>query len=189
MVMPTIFTDRANSISASYDWFDFAANAGYKLLYATGMENSAAETFVLTPEAIMSDAHNTGTTDLGAGTHEFNFDITFNSPVTVAAADAFVCCYLSSTGAGVNTSVRMTVFHVSTGAVETSLGTETSRIVNNAAYSPVSFNFALTKKAFAIGEKLRLCVELIVTANFGDIRWDTTGTYPLKLYVPFKVEL
>lgn len=161
--LPINFDIPAEGAIASYDWFDFATGAGYKKFYCVGGYNSTEKQYILTTEDMRSDAENQSSGDLGAGTTNYSFDVTWGRPITIAGADAFM--YFTQYTTVASTSyMTCTVYHVTVGGTETSIGSGISD--TGGAVAPGHkklFKFTLTKKSFGIGEKLR--VKLSFTSN------------------------
>src|SRR3990167_5093806 len=164
--IPVAFRSGGGDNQFSFDWFDYAAGAGYKTFYCcAGKDNSAAQYF-LTTQTIASDNDNTNTGNLGVGTVEVNFDITFNNPLTIAAADCFIQFTGNAIAASDSGYVIATIYHVNAAAVETSLGTVQSSTVTSVGGGSIqrkSMKAALTKKSFGIGEKLRAEIQFVVS--------------------------
>ena len=174
---------------ASYDWYDFASNIGYKNFYATGGYDDAAKSYFLSPVLISSDEENCKLT-IGATTTELNFDITFNKPVTIAAADAYITFFLYHSGI-LNSYLQAILYHVAADTTETSIGGDTSNSLVTAGADTYykCFKFTLTKKHFAKGEKLRLSLLYTGGGNFCTLFYDAETSQELSITVPFIVNL
>lgn len=209
--MPTPFTIPDTSI-ASYNWIDTIGGAGYKRFYAAGAEDSVSVKYFLTTNVFDSSGSPTGVANTNRGVYTYtnagadfdiDFDITFGVPAIVMNADAIVnfTIYIAGTAAADSTPT-VTIYHVR-GVTETSLGTATGVKIDSGAdiYVRGAFKIPLTKKSFAIGDKLRLTfacdnanatVKLYhdpasaLTATDADSR--TIGT-DLTLDIPFKIDI
>ena len=182
------FLRSAEGRIASYDWFDFAAGAGYQTFYCVGGKDNSGNQFFLSTQALESDAENVNTST--SSTADVDFDITFNKPVTIAGADAYFRCSIT-TGGGVSAYIVANVYHVTAAGVETSIGTGTCDSVAASQTNAIkSWKFTLTKKSFSIGEKLR--VNFIFTSSGATSTFQhnagTTGN-TLKAEIPFVVDL
>ena len=193
MTVPVYFREPSSKVSFSFDWFDYAAGAGYKTFYPIrGHEDSGGISLLAQSTSFHSDsaANYQYTTQAGVGSTEHNFDVEFSKPVTVAAAVAYANFYMQTAG-GATGRVEVEIFHVDTGASETSIGSE---LTDNQA---TGFNYwkfltiSLTKKHFGIGEKLRVEVTITHVAGAGSVRvyHDPAGTYPFVIAIPFIVDL
>ena len=155
--LPVVFRSGMGDSRFSFDWFDYAAGAGYQRFYAAGAWHSGgAVRFLTTQTATDPDDVNGARYSAGASV-DVDFDITFNNPVTIAAADSIVNLTSYQQSAG-NTSFVVNVYHVTSGGTETSLGTITSGNTDAGAlgYIRRCARVTLTSKSFAVGEKLRL---------------------------------
>ena len=151
------------------DFFDFISGAGYKRFYLAGLEDSVGQKFLLTNDTGLSADENNARL---LGTTDTDYDITFDNPVTIAAADASISYTVFASGAGGQSmTIVWTVYHVTSGGTETSLGTVTdtgSDGVGGNAWYRRSVKLALTSKRINKGEKLRVNVAATQTAaTFG----------------------
>ena len=197
--VPSVFRNAGGDRTASYDWFDFATGAAYKEFDACGAANSAGSIYFLSNQTFDADSTNLQFGDSA----DLDFDINFSTPVVIASADAFInFTSYNNTGAKTNTIV-FTLYHVTTTGVETSLGTVTCTATSaNPFYLRKCTKFAVTSKAVAIGEKLRLNVVHSDDGGTSYIYIDpksrvtqtetgsgaTIGT-DLKINIPFKVDI
>jgi len=199
----------ASPITASYNWIDFVTQAGYVRFYGVGSTLTAGVTYLLTTTAVDSG---TGDTSGTAGFKTFgvagadidiDFDITFNRPVTIAKADAFVNYTLwHEANADINSSV-VSIKHVDTGASETVIGTASIEAHTQAPenYWREALKIALTETVFSIGEKLRITITVVNNAanntaifhdptsslSFTDSESRTIGS-DMTIDIPFKVQ-
>ena len=175
-----IYFRRTSPKIASYDWVDFTSGAGYKKFYgACAINAGPTKSYFLTTKVIDSatgsgamglTTRGIGTWAAGAGGDiDIDFDITFNVPAYVATATAMLNYTFWNDGTA-STTATINVYHVSTGAVETSIGTITGATqTTDDAYYRECFKIALTGKTFGVGEKLRLNVILTNLAATGII--------------------
>jgi hypothetical protein len=203
MPIPIYYRKSAEGATASYDWFDFASNVGYKRFYAAGATHaSAAKVYFLTTTSGMnSDFENCG---YDGNSADIDFDITFNMPIILAASNVYVNVSTRSQNAATTSHFHITVYHV-TGVTETSLGTiESSTITQGgagSAYYRRAVVVPITEKHFKKGDKLR--INLVWTcSNGGYVYFDpasslslteattgrTIGTN-LTVDVPIKIDL
>jgi hypothetical protein len=150
--------------TVNVDYFDYAAGAGYKKYYLAGALDSVGAKYFLTVDSnLISDSANICI----AGAADLDFDLTFNNPATVAGVEATINYTTFTNHAAANFRAVWTIYHVSAAAVETSIGTITDSTSNGLySYHKRCVKLTLTKKHFAIGEKLR--VNVITTFNHGD---------------------
>jgi hypothetical protein len=209
MVMPTIFTERGSEINAVYDWYDAISNVGYKIFYCCAKTDSVSTSYFLTANKIDSNPPNTGGS-FGGGVSmdlEFDADITFNAPAVIAAGEAIINASWENTQtSGTGMYAVFTLYHVNLAAVETSIGTATTATHAGGAFPPYQWRecvkMDVTAKSFAIGEKLRLNVQIWGGMSAGgstafNVYHDpssrsafaTTSGTDLKVVVPFKVTL
>jgi len=182
--LPVNFPLPSESASVSYDWFDFATGAGYKTFYGIGAQETTNKQYFLHTSLIESDVNNRNTDSLGEGSHVYNFDLNFSIPVTIAAGAAIAGIEISSTAA-VSVYATIGVYHVR-GVTETSLGSASTRTISNTMDVECVTKFNLTKKAFAIGDTLRLKVTLVSGGNSGKFVY--AEATPLKISIPFEVK-
>lgn len=159
MELQKIIPEQASQIIASYDFFDFASNVGYKTFYGF---NDVSGSYALTTNTIYSEDIYSSITN----GEELIFDITFNRPVDVAAADAIINYQFGFVTADTSEqrdfTATFTVYHYD-GTTETSLGSVIVDIAeglqgNNWGY-PLATScgiVALTQKHFSPGNTLRL---------------------------------
>src|SRR3990167_9435134 len=161
--LPIVYRSGSGNLTFNVDYFDYAANAGIKKFYAGGSEMSGATVYFLTPnktssgaDVLIISAQNATTT----GT----YDLTFNNPVQVAAADAIA--EFTTFGNTATQDVRVTISHVR-GSTVTTLGVKdlAQRAMGANEYSRESMVIPLTAQAFAVGDILRLAVAVRETAN------------------------
>lgn len=199
--VPIVYRTGSGNLTFSIDYFDYAANAGYKRLYAGASEMSGATVYYLTPQTIATgpdllwlQAQNATIT----GT----YDLTFNNPAQVAAADAL--CEFTTYGNSATFDVVVTISHVR-GATVTTIGQKTlaSRASGAAEYSRESMVIPVTQQAFSVGDKLRLAVKLTEQANqisrvfldpssrdtFTENATGATIGSDFVLLMPFKIDL
>lgn len=168
MTVGTIFRDRSSKTIASYDWYDAGLGSGYKRFYLGATTNSAATEYFLTNEKIAS-TRVASTLIVKNTSTELNFDLTYNNIVRISGAAVMNFTFYN--GAGASGHAHVTVYHVSTGAVETSLGTVQTETLTSvgAQYYQLCLKIALTEKSFGVGDKLRIEVILTETTNVDNV--------------------
>lgn len=204
MALPMPFQISGGNISPSYDWFDFAAGAGYKRFYAAACDISGSTLYFLTSKQIDGDVTARSVTITNTNT-ELNFDITFNSPITIATSEA-VINWTTQQSNGASVYAIFTFYHVDASSTETSIGTVTTSTrnagadVNDRRLTKVS----LTQKSFGVGEKLRLEVKFYTSGagknatifydpasrqTFAESATGATIGSDLTIDVPFRIDL
>lgn len=201
MGVPIVYRKSSEKL-ASYDWFDSSAGAGYKTFYPIRATLSGSTVYWLTSK--LADAEYNTNLAVTSGNTELNFDITFSNPVQVASADAYIE-YTQALGTNSSGYIIFTIFHVDSAGTETSLGstvTDTRSTGGSAETIRRVQKIALTKKSFAIGDKIRLSIDVYRTAGTITIYYDpnsretftesgsgaTIGS-SIKLNVPFRIDL
>lgn len=175
--IPIAFRQGTGNLSFNVDYFDYASGAGYKKYYLAGSKDSVSSKYFLTADSsLISDNDNM---EVAGNAQDKDFDLTFNNPAVIANAEATINYTVEMNGLDGDTfAVTWTVYHVSTGSTETSLGTVTdytSTDGNPANYREKCVKLTLTEKPLAIGEKLRINA---VTAMSGSGKFyiDPSGT-------------
>jgi hypothetical protein len=185
------FLRSAEGRIGSYDWFDFATGAGYKKFYCVGGKNSVGAIYFLSSNLMESDAENTGTGNVGSGTYDYDFDITFGRPVTIAAADAFFRHKQSSTTAGNWCYMTINVYKVDLAAAETLIGQGVGDTTSGVSLNQVKMiKWALTKTSIGVGEKIRVNLIFTTNGNYTSFQYDNgTSGNECYIYLPFVVDL
>lgn len=185
------------------DYFDWVRGAGYKKYYLAGLcTTTGNKEYILTSDGnLVADSANMS---IGGNGFEEDFDITFNSPVTVAAADAMInyTSYMSS-GAGDHFNLTIIIYHVR-GATETQIGTVTSDSDDGSTpiYRSKAAKMALTKKHFAAGDKMRVTIQIsssqVSTTQLAYIdpagsishtgQWGSTVNSSFSINLPFEIQ-
>lgn len=154
-------------IIGSYDWLDVSSGAGYRRYYPVGCNNSTTVYFLSTKA--LDTATGLYSTTLSGGYADdpkMMIDLDFDVELKLASiifGDALInLSYNSSINVGGNSYIVINVYHVSTGGVETSIGTTTT--ANRATTGAVAYfrdciKVVLSKKNFGVGEKLRLNIQ------------------------------
>src|SRR3990167_10347556 len=175
--LPVVFRSGSGDARFSFSWFDFATGAGYKTFQCVGGNSSGGATYFMSAGDMDSDGNNMSINTSGT---TLTFDITFNNPVTIAAADAFINWTDYLPGASKTSSIVFTVYHVDLAASATSLGTATSDTRTSGGTASTSHRLlkaALTKKSFGIGEKLRVTVAWTHNdSSNSQLYYDSMGT-------------
>lgn len=199
MVVPIVYRKQGEGTIATYDWYDFGSSLGYKRFYAGANDDAGGAKYYLITQQIASDYTKCVITASGGGGTEANFDVMFNRPTTIKG-DALVN-YTARTAGGGGVTVQVIIYHVTSGGVETQLGTATHAGVAAATQYRQCLKIALTQKSFKAGESLRLCVIAVGGAtDYIDIdpaarrTFVETGT-GANIYsdffvdIPFKIDL
>jgi len=201
MGVPKVYRAGSTPVTFNFDFFDFINGVGYKKLYFGAMITSAANQYILTPDATLtSDDSNVKVA--ANGTFNIDFDIEFENPAIVAGADATIS-YTVVGGAGNTFAATFTIYHVDSGATETQIGTVIAETASGITSSVrKSVNVSLTRQEFRPGEKLRVTGDFIsnapgcfmladpsgrVTAG-GDVSTSTNNSSAF-ISVPFEVGL
>ena len=211
-LVPVVFR-KSPGYNVQYDWLDATTGAGYRRYYACCADltpDSAAEKF-LTTRTLDSEpwfialAKNNGAYTLDI---DYDFDITFQLPATIAASTAYVQALRKVTSADMDSYLVINIYHVTAAAVETLIGTATTEAWAGGtdAYMRDIVPVTLTKKLFGIGEKLRLNVQVYTLCNpagaetitlyfdpssrevYDEYNGATSGT-DLTFDVPFEIDL
>lgn len=181
--LPVVFR-KSTGYTASFDWMDATTGHGYRRYYGAGRVTvaQALDTF-LTSRIVGSSSRDTTSVkgfvlNNGGGGAEIDvdFDITFQVPATVAAADAFVALTIQISGTSESSKGTVTIYHVTSGGVETSLGTISNSTITSAAagtsYYRLLFKVTTTEKHFSAGEKLRVNFTSTETSESLDLHFD-----------------
>lgn len=185
--LPISFAIPGEAAVASYDWFDFATGAGYKQFYCVGGYNSVAKQYFLTTQALESDEENQFV-QIGAGTSDLDFDITWGKPIILAASPVYFRVKITTTSATAYMTVN--VYHVTTGGTETSLGQGISDTLPTDSDHVKVFKFDITKKSFGVGEKLRINTILTSSGSSSSFVYNAgTAGSEMSVQIPFEVQL
>ena len=203
MVVPSIFTVTPPSAISSYDWFDFAAGAGYKKFYCAGCDINGSSLYFLTTRTMDGDINQRSNGIVNSNV-ELNFDITFQNPTMVAAGEAIINTTITPANA-TTTYIIFTLKKVDLAAAETDIGTVTtsSLVATGASNYRRLTKLTTTQTSFGVGEKLRLEVKFYSAgAGTSTIFFDPasrqtfteTGTGAtigsnLTVDVPFRIDL
>jgi len=208
-LIPQNFPIAGETSVTSYDFVNSILNLGYVVFYPLITDDSSGAGYSLTTEVLESSYNNrkiASTTQNVYVTQQF--DITFNSPATIAGAVAQIAYTLTNDVANATGNAKFDFFHVRS-AAETSIGTVTgaSTVITNVADAHrLSTKATLTEKHFAVGDILRIKVGVVNSANANGMEiWvdpaslsvpneaDTSDTPAiptnLKIQVPFKLNL
>ena len=163
--LPINFRSGSGNLTFNVSYFDYAAGAGYVKYYLAGTDDSVSIKRLLTTDSsLISDLNACAITATG----DYDFDLTFNNPAQIAAADATINYGLELFGNdGFTVTAAWTIYHVTSGGVETSLGsiTDTGSVDGNPLqYHVRCVKIPLSTRVLGIGEKLRVNV-IITTAN------------------------
>lgn len=201
--LPQIYRRSADNLNFNVDYFDYAAGAGYKRYYLGGSEVSGANVYFLTTDTIDGSV-DVRSLPAASATASQAFILTFNNPATIASADA-ICEYTSSTNNAMTYHSNIQVFHVDSAGTGTSLGKAFLAARTSGAgstYIREALVVALSQKAFGVGDKLKIVVELVSSGNTANIYFDpgsrqtfteggsgaTIGS-DFTITLPFKIDL
>lgn len=203
MAIPTIFTQSSKQQIAAYDWYDSYTNTAYKKFYGSvGIITGGTKVYFLTDRVLYSgmgdDTTNATYTEVNGETKTLTFDITFKNDTRIGGT-AYINYSTYTWGTGTLQAV-LTLYHVTSGGTETSLGTVTGLAVSTAAATDKRqlVKFELTEKAFIPGETLRLKVAITETGDGAAAKFyhDSSNAYnitvesvptSLELNIPFKI--
>lgn len=203
MPVPIVFR-RGGEQNTTFDFYDVASGAGYKRFYCSVSNLTAGNAYYLTDQVNASPVtYELVQAPVAWGFEEFNFDLEFNKTLTVKGDAIFKC--ITHNEEHTSSYVVVTVYHVSTGAAETSLGTATSSTVSTAdtveSTQYVNLKCALSLKTFNKGEKLRVEVKfycLDIEGGFENdmaIYFNPLGTVvdgldsSMTIDIPFRIDL
>lgn len=185
--LPLTFRRGNEGSVASYDWIDLTSGFGYKKFYLTNgsLTGGTVQRFLIT-ESIESEPASID------GDFDSDWDNEFKVPAYVKGDAVFnVYRYCPN---NVTHSYVVTIYHVTAGGVETSIGTATGTTFTgfsaSGAAQRATVKITLTPKNFGIGEKIR--VTLVVTdANGTATTYFNNGTtgQDCLVFIPFKIDL
>jgi len=164
MVVPIVF--RRSSPGGTYDWVDVLGGVGYRTFYPCYADISTGDVamLVVNPDFVSSPrmAYTTVAGTPVAG-QDHDFDLLFNESAIIRGDMHFNI--MAGTN-GATMTCKVNVYHVSTGAVETSLGSVTSGNYAPGAmtYYIIALKLAIAEKRFRVGEKLRVNIQFNHTA-------------------------
>jgi len=173
MVLPIIYRKNPG-YDVKFDWVDFATGNGYIDFYGADAvtPNPTHNYFLTTNSNIDSTSGDNALTATGIKTYAANttldidFDVTFQIPIDVAAGIAYVN-YTMKFSANDNIGATITIYHVTSGGTETSLGSNTHLTDDDdgsGQYFRDCHKITTTAKHFAAGEKLRINFNAVVEA-------------------------
>lgn len=154
--VPNNFQFSNEGAVASVDFYDFASRAGYKVFYPVVTQDSVSKKYALSTQVVDGD-YNISYLTVNNTNTEINFDLTFTNPVIIMG-EALIN-YSQLVGAGLAVHCKFTVYHVSVGGTETSLGTIDSNTLTAGGVTEYHRRLAkitLTARNIGVGEKLRL---------------------------------
>ena len=200
-MLPEIYRKQSGNLNFNFDWFDYAAGAGYKRFYPCGAGPAAGVAYFLSSKLIDTSNQAIYLSVLN-GTLDKDFDITFSNPCYINASDAIVNFTIKKSDAAAVGHATFNVYHANAAAAETLLGTAVSGD-NNMSYERVCLKIPLTAHSIGIGEKLRINIILVSGAgnisllyldpNSGLTLTETTSGRTIHtdctVDIPFKVNL
>ena len=202
--LPIIYRSGSGNLTFNVDYVDYAANAGYKKFYCGGAAVSGAAVFFLSPQQIPSSM--SAATLWIQATNQIStktFDMTFNNPARVTAADA-LAEFTTNSATSTNLIVRVSINHVR-GAVVTEFGMKETEsfLTGTTEFQRNSLVIPVTAQAFSPGDKLRVITSLnennsVVAKLYHDPSSRDTFTEngtgatigsDLVVSIPFKIDL
>jgi len=183
-------------VPASFDAIDFVTGLGLKKFYLLGTQLTGGVEYSLTTDnTIQAD---TGNNKFGANaTVNADFDIKFEKPFTIEAAEGTVSCTVTIAGAATLT-ITATIYHVDAAAAETQIGVVVFPTSSGDGSHRRTGKFTFTRADFKIGETLRVTLDTVSTSAGTQTYIDPSGSIPLTgtisealtstfiLTVPFK---
>jgi len=159
--LPIKYRKGTNNLIFNVDYFDYLSGAGYKKFYLAGLTTTTGTNqYILTADnTIVADSDNS---TIGGNGTDLDFDIEFNNPATIAAADALASFpTVMSSGNADYFNVTIKVIHYD-GSTETELGTVTcdSDDGDPTIKRRKTCKLALTRKFFAVGDILRVNITI-----------------------------
>lgn len=156
-ILPINIPITSSEVLQQIDFLDTITGIAYKKFYLLGITKAAgANDYLLTTDSsIPSDEENYRITGNGTDT---DFDIKVGKGFTVAAEDAILVLSRNSDTGSAQT-LTYTIYHVNSGATETSIGTAVGDTINGGAgeeYKLKTQPITLTEKRFIKGDTLRL---------------------------------
>lgn len=211
MAITKQFSTGGSGVSANYDYFDIAEGTAYNHYKGFCLKTSAATTYKLTTSSSiysesLVDNQAPGQADYTDNTNiEFNFDVQFNLPKTIANAPCYINIPIKQLSPGsINTLYcKVRVLHYD-GSTETVIGAETTTATNTAdnttTYHTFTIPITLTERHFKAGEILRLEIVTYPSGVAGGESYtmyfdptgaalDTDDIRRLSFFVPFKIDV
>ncbi len=179
MPLPKRYLKSAEGSIASYDWTDIASGTGYVTLYGTGANLSSGTPVYLIDEAFYGSgqcAEGTTTLDLSV----FNIS-------RIIRGKAHIDFWLNKNTSDIHT-VTMKFQKVSDTTTDISSAIATPNITAT-GFSHHNLVIDIAYVKFKKGDKLRLHVVVSAGGGVGYIPLGPTGSYPMVLGVPFKIDL
>jgi hypothetical protein len=158
--LPILFRG-GGGLTPTYSWVDYVQGIGYQRFYGVGSIISSGLTYFLSTKAIDASSQNgIYTSGIAGADLDIDFDITFAIPSIVTDGKAYINASIYKE-ADAEAVMVVTIYHVS-GVTETSLGTTTGLNRTGAAshYYRECIPVTLTRKKFAVGDKLRVTIQL-----------------------------
>lgn len=166
-LLPTNFPIPAEPAISSYDFIDFAGGFGYKKLYFSILEKDvgagAVRSAKLVSEVVESSQPFRTLERSTAGTTSEDFDITFLNPVTIEGTG--IVRFLEWAVGGTLNLVSVTTTIKKVSASTTEIGSVTTDQVSLAQVHVKTAPITITKTVFAVGDILRVTVEIEVTGS------------------------
>lgn len=167
--IPNNFLTATPSI-ASYDYFDLASGIGYKRFYGIVADTSTGKVYRLDQNITDVTGRVSATTDITNTVYyahtDLDFDLTFTKYFTVGG-EGKLYLTIQTAGAGVGQNqaaayIVATIYHVTAGGTETSLGTAQSQEYNTNIVAGISRRYlipiTITKKNFIPTDRIRVNV-------------------------------
>jgi len=198
---------------ASYNFVDLVRRTGYITLYGAEAQDASGTGYTLFEQVIANTSESDAYTQTSTST-DIDFDKTFAVPI-VLNGDLILeyCSTAKIDGAGQTGTATTTVdiYHVDTGATETSISTQVVHVVNNTQGSGAEIAgmatiiMPITNQLFKVGETLRISINLARAGGTGgnnyarlwhepqDVSTKPTGGYctslSFKVGMPVKIRI
>lgn len=185
MAIPQTFTTSAPAI-ASYNYQDIADGTGIATFYGLVYRESTADGGAKVP--YLSTSSEYGSEDFLSKENDgitFNFDLTpFNTPRTAKGTATISFRGRQSAGSSVKFTARL--IHVDGITAATTNISSTQTTINVVGDTSFVLPLELTTKHFKKGDILRL---YMTQSNVSGTGIYINSTYPIKLLVPFEIEV
>lgn len=164
MGIPKIYRNLPEVNLASYDFYDLATGTGYKNFYLADVYVPGTDTkaYIITTQTIYSAA---GFTSFYQAAGDVDFDLSINVPLTIEGDLIFSLLYNCSSLDSVHPLLTFNLYKVSSGGVETQIGTSVIKTTNQGEVLMFSGKLTCPLTRIQAGEKIRVN---ITTGNPGN---------------------
>ncbi len=160
---------KSAEVLSTYDFFESILGTAFIKFFLLGTKDSAGLKYHLTTDSsIGSHGENLRIVDGGIN---IDFDIPVELPFKILARDAIISMS-SERISGADKTLTYTVFHVTSGGTETSLGSVITEDIALNKRGRRAMKISMTEKRFKKGEKLRLNVTASAAMTAW---WDPVG--------------